>query len=88
MAQVLEVTDPQFVSAERFVELARINVTGRTLQRWCDDNPFLAERLREIRTKKRRFYDGATAKRFRDHWIASEVEHRRAREAAISVGEE
>lgn len=71
-------SESEFITADAYVRHARLNVTGRTLQRWCDENPFLAERLREMRTKRRRFYDGTTAKKFREHFVAAQVEHRRA----------
>lgn len=74
--------DDFYVIADDYVRLARVRFTGRTLQRWCDENPFLAERLREIKMPRRRLYDGRTAKYFRDHWIAAEAELRRARDEA------
>lgn len=69
-----------YVNADEYVRLARVRFTGRTLQRWCEQNPFLAERLREIRMPRQRLYDGGTAKHFRDHWIAAVAELRRARD--------
>ncbi len=73
------VSDEHFVLADDYVRLARLRLGGRTLQRWCDANPYLAERLREIRMPRRRLYDARTAKDFRKHWMAAEVELRRAR---------
>lgn len=67
-----------YIIADEYVRLARVRFSGRTLQRWCDQNPFLAERLREIKMPRRRLYDGRTAKDFRNHWIAAEAEFRRA----------
>jgi hypothetical protein len=72
--------DDFYVLADDYVRLARVRLSGRTLQRWCDQNPFLAERLREIKFPRRRLYDGRTAKDFRRHWMAAEVELRRGRD--------
>lgn len=74
----MSLPDSSYLPADEYVRLARVRFSGRTLQRWCDHNPFLAERLGEIRMPRRRLYDGATARKFRDHWIAAEVELRRA----------
>lgn len=68
----------QFVTAKEYIRLARIPMSGRTLQRWCDDNPFLGPMLREMRTPRRRLFDGRTAPDFRQHWIAAQAELRRA----------
>lgn len=75
-------SNDSFVTAAAYVRAARLRVSGRTLQRWCDDNPFLAERLGEIRTPRRRLFDSLTAPDFRAHWIAAGEELRRAEDAA------
>lgn len=67
---------PQYGTAQEYLEKAGLRVTGRTLQRWCDADPFLADSIGEFRSPGKRLYDLRTAPRFRQLWTEAQ---RRAR---------
>ena len=84
---VMPLEDPNdhYVSADQYVKRARLRITGRTLQRRCDGNPFLAENLGELLwSGRRRYYDSRTAPRFRELFMDAEVRHRQASENAAA----
>ncbi len=75
-------TDPsplRFISADEYCRRARIDLSGRTLQNWCDRNPHLAQAI-ELRTPGKRLYDADTAGRFREIW--TEAQRKLARQNA------
>ena len=63
---------PQYVPAQEYLETAGLRVTGRTLQRWCDANPFLADAIGEFRSPGKRLYNLRTAPRFRQLWTEAQ----------------
>ena len=70
------------VSADEYCRLARLRITGRTLQNYCKRNPFLADRIGELRLPGLTQYDPKTASRFREHYAAAEKELRNAANSA------
>jgi hypothetical protein len=62
---------PEYVSADEYCKRAQLPISGRTLHRWCDDNPLLAGRIGELRVPGKRLYDARTAPFFRDFWMDS-----------------
>jgi hypothetical protein len=68
--------DDSYVSADDYCRLARLRITGRTLQNHCKANPHLAERIGEIRWPGKTMYDARTARDFRRHFAAAEKEFR------------
>lgn len=62
---------PHYVPAAEYVSLAGLPISGRTLQRWCDDNPTLAEGVGEFSIPGKRLYDASTATSFREVWFES-----------------
>jgi hypothetical protein len=72
-------------TADQYVLAASIRLTGRTLRRWCDDNPHLAELLGRLRTKGKDLFDLRTAPRFREAWI--EAERKKSADIARAAGE-
>lgn len=61
----------RFVAADEYCRRARIALSGRTLQNWCDANPLLAQAI-ELRTPGKRLYDADTAGRFREIWMGAQ----------------
>ena len=81
-------TDPlpdSGVTADEYCRLARLRITGRTLQNYCRRNPFLADRIGELRLPGLTQYDPQTASRFRQHYAAAEKELRNATRAASKL---
>jgi hypothetical protein len=73
--------DPIYVSAARYCVLAGVQLSARTLQNYCRQNPWLAERLGELRWPGRTLFDSRTAADFRRHFVAAEKELRGAQAA-------
>jgi hypothetical protein len=73
-----EQTDPPYLNADDYCRLARLRIRGRTLQNHCKANPYLAERIGELRLPGKTSYDGRTARDFRKHFAAAEKELRNA----------
>jgi hypothetical protein len=61
-----------FDTADVYVEAASIQVSGRTLRRWCDDNAYLAEGIGRMKLPGKDLFDTRTAPRFREIWIDAE----------------
>jgi hypothetical protein len=61
-----------FDTADVYVGVASIQVSGRTLRRWCDDNPYLAEGIGRMKLPGKDLFDTRTASRFREIWIDAE----------------
>lgn len=71
--------DERYVSADEYVRLAGLQISGRSLQRWARSNEYLADRLGEVRLPGKLRYDRETAPRFREHWIAANLLWQRSR---------
>lgn len=59
-------------TADRFVKRASVAITGRTLRRWCEDNPHLAEGLGRIEAPGKTLFDLTRAPRFREIYVEAE----------------
>lgn len=66
----------RFVTADEYVRLAGISLTGRSLRNWCARNRYLAEGLGEIRAPGKHLFDSSTAPNFRQIWIEAERKYR------------
>ena len=80
-------TEPplRHVTADKYLKVAGISLTGRSLRRWCERNHFLADALGEIRTPGKCLYDTDTAPHFRRLWMEAE---RRYHEETARLEEE
>lgn len=61
-----------FDTADRYVRAASIRLTGRTLRRWCDENPYLADALGRMKLPGRDLFDTRTAAHFRELYIEAD----------------
>lgn len=77
-----------FVSADQYVRSARLPRSGKSLQRWCDKNPFLADALHEVKLPGGRLYDARTAPNFRKLWVEAEARLKAERRKAEQVAQE
>lgn len=75
-------TPRTYDTADVYVQVASIQVSGRTLRRWCGDNPYLAEGLGRMKVPGKDLFDTRTAPRFREIWI--DADRRRQADLARS----
>ena len=64
--------DRKYDTADRFVRAASIRLSGRTLRRWCDENPYLSEGLGRMQMPGKDLFDLSRAPRFREIWIEAQ----------------
>jgi hypothetical protein len=81
------IDDVWYVSADEYVRRAKCGFSGKTLQRWCDQNPFFADAIGEIKTPGTRRYDLRTAPHFRKLWIGAQQALRERGLGNVTLGE-